>query len=378
MNLRQLKGKTLSDYDMKSVFLELYHIEKMIEDGKHVKQKNYIMIRLVTIIEQFFRKVLEFLLRRYPDKRPQNIALDTQIINDILKAGFNRRWWHVTELIISHTFSFQNTKAIDDAMYECGKMRLFSDSKRYKLGDKSGLIMRDYDKLFEARHVIVHSVKWLPYLDVKRYYSMTENLLNYTLDKVKYYRFHEERDQALSQLQRIKADKHHIAAKKLHDNMLNKGEIATKLFKQGKYEESIIQDNEVLFLEPDDFAAHFSKGSSFFFLGKYREAVECYERHLELANDPGAYLYMGIALQKLGEHEDAIKCFGKAIEYGSDKVLTYINWATSLGNLKLLDDVLKYTGMVLAIEPENSIALDIKKITQEEIDRLNGNPPNAT
>ncbi len=87
---------------------------------------------------------------------------------------------------------------------------------------------------------------------------------------------------------------------------------------------------------------------------------------------------MGMALQKLGEHEDAIKCFEKAIEYGADKVSTYVNWAISLGNLELLDDVLKYTGMVLAIEPENSVALDIKKITQEEIDRLNGNPPNAT
>ena len=378
MNFRQLKGKTLSDSDMKSVFLELYHVEKMIEDGKHVEQKNYIMIRLVTIIEQFFRKVLEFLFRRYPDKRPQNIALDTQIINDILKADFNRRWWHVAELIISHTFSFQNTKAIDDAMWKHGKICIFSDSKLYKLNDKSDLIIRDYEKLFEARHVIAHSVKRLPYLDVKRYYTMTENLLNYTLDKVKYYRFHEERDQALSQLQKIKTDKHRIAAAKLHDDMKNKGEIATKLFKQGKYEESIIQDNEVLFLEPDNFAAHLSKGSSCLLLGKYREAVECYERHLELADDPGAYLYKGIALQKLGEHDDAIKCFGKAIEHGADKVSAYVNLAISLGNLDFLDDVLRYTGMVLDIEPENGNALYIKKITLEEIDRLNSNPPNST
>ena len=364
---------------MKSVFLELYHIEKMIEDGKHVEQKNYIMIRLVTIIEQFFRKVLEFLFRRFPDKRPQNIALDTQIINNILKAYPNRRWWHVAELIVSQTFSFQNTKAIDDAMKKYGNIQIFSNgSKQANHGAKEGLIKSDYDKLFEARHVIAHSVKCLPYLDVKRYYTMTESLLNYTLDKVKYYRFHEEHDQALSQLQRIKASKHHIAAKKLHDNMRNKGKIATKLFKQGKYEESIIQDNEVLFLEPDNFAAHLSKGSSFLLLGKYREAVECYERHLELADDPGAYLYKGIALQKLREHDDAIKCFGKAIEYGADKVSAYVNLAISLGNLDFLDDVLKYTGMVLDIEPENRAALYIKKITHEEINRLNGNSLNST
>ena len=55
---------------MSSVFIELYHIEKIIKDGKHVEQKNYIIIRLVTIIEQFFRKVLEFLFRRHPETRP--------------------------------------------------------------------------------------------------------------------------------------------------------------------------------------------------------------------------------------------------------------------------------------------------------------------
>ena len=69
MKLRQLKGKTLPNYDMSSVFIELYHIEKIIKDGKHVEQKNYIIIRLVTIIEQFFRKVLEFLFRRHPETR---------------------------------------------------------------------------------------------------------------------------------------------------------------------------------------------------------------------------------------------------------------------------------------------------------------------
>ena len=76
MKPRQLKGKTLSNYDMRSVFIELYQIEKMIKDGKYIEQRNYITIRLVTIIEQFFRKVMEFLFRRHPDKRPPSITLD--------------------------------------------------------------------------------------------------------------------------------------------------------------------------------------------------------------------------------------------------------------------------------------------------------------
>ena len=379
MKLRQLKGKTLPNYDMSSVFIELYHIEEIIKDGKHVEQKNYIITRLVTIIEQFFRKVLEFLFRRHPETRPQNITLDTRIINDIIKADFNRRWWHATELIISHTFSFQNTKDIADAMNTYGGIQIFSNGSTKSNHDaETGLIRRDYDRLFEARHAIVHSIEWRPHLDVRRYYDMAEKLMNHTLEKVEYYRFHDEHDQALLQLQSSEADKYHGIAKKLYDDVLRERKTASELFSQGKYEESIDHYDKVLFLEPDDFTAHFSKGSSFYLLEKYREAIGCFERHLELVNDPGAYFWMGMALQKLGEHEDAIKWFEKVIEHSLDDSTAYIKLAISLGNLGLLDDALKYTNMVLDTEPENNSALEIQKITLEEINRLNNRSPDAT
>ena len=99
---------------------------------------------------------------------------------------------------------------------------------------------------------------------------------------------------------------------------------------------------------------------------------------MELANDPGAYFWMGMALQKLGEHEDAIKWFEKVIEHSLDDSTAYTKLATSLGNLGLLDDALKYTNMVLDAEPENNSALEIKEIALEEINRLNNRSPDAT
>ena len=130
MQSRQLKGKTLSNYDMRSVFIELYQIEKMIKDGKHIEQRNYITIRLVTIIEQFFRKVMEFLLRRHPDKRPPSITLDMQALSGIINTASDKSPQYFSYVLISHSLSFQNTHDIADAMRKYGGIEVFPNKQK--------------------------------------------------------------------------------------------------------------------------------------------------------------------------------------------------------------------------------------------------------
>ena len=378
MTKHQLKAKRLPNYGMKSVFGELYLIEDMIKSGKYMEQINYITIRLVTIIEQFFRKVIEFLLRRHPEKRPQSVTLDTRLINNIIRADFNQKRRHAMDVIISHTFSFQNTKDIADAMNTYGKIQIFSgDSKQFSHNSKTGLIRRDYNTLFEARHDVVHSIVRQPHLNVKRYYDMTEKLLNHTLEKVEYYGFHHEHDQALLELRSDKADVYYRIAKKLYDNILDEDRTANNLFKHGKYKEAIGHYDRVLYLEPDDFSSHYGKVCSLHLLERHHEAIDCCDMYLKLDNDRGVCFYMGLSLQQLGEH-DAIRCFMEAVEHESDKTRTYIKWAISRENLRLFDDILAYVIAVLEIDPKNSAALDIKETIQEEISRLSSSPPDAT
>ena len=57
---------------------------------------------------------------------------------------------------------------------------------------------------------------------------------------------------------------------------------------------------------------YFKKALALEKLGKYEEAIECYDKILEI--DPralNAYHNKGVALEKLGRHEEAEKCFAK-------------------------------------------------------------------
>ena len=358
------------------MFVEFYQLEKLIEDDLLEYQKNYIMVRLVTIIEQFFRKVTEFQLRRHPETRPSNITLDTPIIREIIGTAAKRSWWLTPELIISHSLSFQNTKNINSTMSKYGKIHIFSDnSKQFTHNSKKMLIRQDYDKLFDARHDIVHSISSRPHLDIKKYYAMTEKLLNHTLKEVGFWEFHFAHCDALQKMRRNRESKVYFdMADELYNKATTNRNKAIDFLNREKYDEAIKCYNDALDLNPYDFSAHFGKASSLFFLGEYHEAVACLKLELELGDDSAAYFTMGLSLQKLSEHEDAIKCFEKAVEYGSNDATTYISWAVSLGNLGLLDDVLKYINIVLKNDPKNSRALHIKKITQEEINRLRHDP----
>ena len=56
-NLKRLTPK-LKKQEMDDVFTEFYRLDEIIEKNDQHTQ-NYVVIRLVTIIEQFFRKIVE-------------------------------------------------------------------------------------------------------------------------------------------------------------------------------------------------------------------------------------------------------------------------------------------------------------------------------
>ena len=87
----------LRKQEMDDVFTEFYRLDEILgKDDQHTK--NYIVIRLVTIIEQFFRKIIEKQIENNKSKTPREITINTDYLRDIQSTSKER--------LISSSYSF--------------------------------------------------------------------------------------------------------------------------------------------------------------------------------------------------------------------------------------------------------------------------------
>ena len=114
---------------------------------------NYSIIRLVTIMEQFCRCVIEERFENHTDLIPQKIEIEHDLLDDLLETVLSTADGDVKNAIISMSYSFQNVHAI------CAEMKNFGLLDRQ---DKlKGKIMK-LEPLFQMRHVLVHTVEPWP------------------------------------------------------------------------------------------------------------------------------------------------------------------------------------------------------------------------
>ena len=170
-----MKGWDLPKQDMYSVFKEFYSLEPIIIEGMEEHLKNYMAIRLVTVVEQFFRCVMENHFHKYPNLIPHEISISKQAIDNI----FADAEWSMNEMtkiaMFSATYSFQSAWSIKKEM------------KRLSLFDKvlENKVDR-LDTLFRMRHTLIHTVEpRLCNVDMlKKYYGAIEEIMKMTLAKL--------------------------------------------------------------------------------------------------------------------------------------------------------------------------------------------------
>ena len=312
-----VKGRHLASHDMQLVLEKLYKLKQKIDSGKCKGKKKHI-IGLVTILEQFSREVTAVLFRKYPEKIPTKIEVDTRILTDIIeniRGDFGKLF--LRERIISQGFGFQSIESIDEVMKKC-KIQFFKENGEF-LGDKS-ITKQDYKDLFDMRHENVHSLESRSFVNLEKYAMLTEKLIDYVLDQLNYIEFINDRAVISKDVKYENADKYNKQFEKLEKEIETLYKAMEKKLDNKEYNKIVVNCNEILKIIPDDLFACYHKGLAYYKLGQYDKAVKVLNHDFKLV-DLGICYLLGKSYRKLGEHEKAVECFAKLYQIKPNRKL---------------------------------------------------------
>jgi superkiller protein 3 len=95
-----------------------------------------------------------------------------------------------------------------------------------------------------------------------------------------------------------------------------------------------------------------NKGNALAELHRYQEAIECYDHALLLRPDyPEAWNNKGNTLTKFGRHEEAVKCLSTALKIRRDYPEALYNLAVSFAELKDKENCIKALKQALKLRP---------------------------
>jgi tetratricopeptide (TPR) repeat protein len=118
-----------------------------------------------------------------------------------------------------------------------------------------------------------------------------------------------------------------------------------ELFNQKKYEEAIARFTQALELDHTSAIAAIAwgrKGNCYVSLQKYEEAVECYDRCLEInPSFSNIWFIKGFILDSLGRKDEALTCFDRALLINPEYASAYKAKADTLKDLRRYADALE-------------------------------------
>lgn len=306
------------------VLAEFYRLKDMVNEDMEEHQENYLVIRLVTVIEQFFRCVVEIKLKDGTIVTPEAVTLGTHIIDEIASSVSRSSKRTIKNRIISLTYSFQNISAIT----AIAGPKIISPSK-----------MDSLDKLFKHRHNLVHSVDqpFLSFKEIKENYDIAEEIMRRVLDALNHANlsFHIVKGQLLQY------DKDVDGSKKCYENALTRFKdyaksdpnnpsvnfgIGLAQLGLGNHDLAIKNFDKVARAKPDFAEINLYRGASLFELGRYEEAARsCMAEISADSNNTQALVLAGMALNGAGEKEKALVFLDRAILSDPGNMHAYLN-----------------------------------------------------
>jgi len=112
------------------------------------------------------------------------------------------------------------------------------------------------------------------------------------------------------------------------------------------------------------------RGNAYYDAGDYQQALEAYNRCLQLLPDNPNTLYnRGVTLYKLERYDEALKDFNRALELRPDHPDTLMNHGATLDNMGQHEDALKDYNRALELRPDHPATLNNRGITLLKVER---------
>ena len=199
--------------------------------------------------------------------------------------------------------------------------------------------------------------------DPKEYFVLVESLMKNMLEKYgsSFYAYKIEALNELNKFDQIEqccndAEKYYAKIFAKHTtNLYLDFEWGLALGRVGRNKESAIFFDKII-KKSNDPEAYFWKAVAFEELGKFREAMKCYDAVIGMdPNDPSAHYNKGLSLQDFDKHRQAVSCFTKAIKLmPTGDSAFYMAMGESLQALEKHNEAIKYLSESLTADPDSA------------------------
>ena len=129
-------------------------------------------------------------------------------------------------------------------------------------------------------------------------------------------------------------------------------------FDLGKFEEAIQNYDKAIELDSNvNSIYYYNRGNAYFSLGKFENAIQDYNKAIDLnPNDDLSYNNRGNAYFSLGKFEDAIQDYNKAIDLNPNDASYYNNRGTTFANLEKYEDAIQDYNKTIDLNPNDNSA----------------------
>jgi len=140
----------------------------------------------------------------------------------------------------------------------------------------------------------------------------------------------------------------------------------------GKHVDAIQCYDRALEINPRRVITWRNKGLSFYDMGRFEDAIKCFEKALQI--NPGnahVWNHKGVSLAELGRSEEAVQCFEKVLQINPRHAEAWSNKGLSLHETGKFEDALECFKRALQINPRsdelwNNIGVSLAKLDRFE------------